>query len=189
MTSTTHKTLRGPRGAIIFSRQNLSDGIDKAIFPGLQGGPHLHTIAAIGVALEEALKPSFKRYARQVVNNSRALAQTLSRLNFKIISGGTGNHLLLIDVAAFGLTGQEAGQKLEEAGIIVNKNMIPFDTRKPWDPSGIRLGTPAVTTLGMKEKEMKKIAGFIDRALQKKESLGIIKREVAKLAKQFIYRG
>ncbi|MBI4120278.1 MAG: serine hydroxymethyltransferase [Parcubacteria group bacterium] len=189
VTSTTHKTLRGPRGAIIFSRQNLSDGIDKAIFPGLQGGPHLHTIAAIGVALEEALKPSFKRYARQVVNNSRALAQTLSRLNFKIISGGTGNHLLLIDVAAFGLTGQEAGQKLEEAGIIVNKNMIPFDTRKPWDPSGIRLGTPAVTTLGMKEKEMKKIAGFIDRALQKKESLGIIKREVAKLAKQFIYRG
>src|SRR3989344_4616116 len=174
VTTTTQKTLRGPRGAIVISRKHapygseasrsglkvksekfkeetLSEKIDKAIFPGLQGGPQMHTIAAMGVALEEALKPSFKKYAEQVINNAKKLSEELSHLGFKIISGGTDNHLILVDVTPLGLTGSEAGSKLEKAGIIVNKNMIPFDTRKPWDPSGIRLGPPAVTTQGMKE--------------------------------------
>ena len=169
VTTTTQKTLRGPRGASVISKklkvksekfkeETLSEKIDKAIFPGLQGGPQIHTIAAMGVALEEALKSSFKKYAKQVVNNAKKLSEELKRLGFKIISGGTANHLLLVDVTPLGLTGSEAGSKLEKAGIIVNKNMIPFDTRKPWDPSGIRLGTPAVTTQGMKEEDMVKIA-------------------------------
>lgn len=165
--TTTHKTLRGPRGAIIISKMRLSDKIDKAIFPGLQGGPQLHTIAAIGVCLEEALKPGFKKYAKQVVKNAKTLARELNRFGFKIISGGTDNHLILINVALFGLTGKEAGEKLEKAGIIVNKNVIPNDPRTPWDPSGIRLGTPAVTTQGMKEKDMIKIAGRIYKTLTK----------------------
>lgn len=183
VTTTTQKTLRGPRGAIIFSKklanidrrlkanphwQTLSENINKAIFPGLQGGPQMHTIAAIGVCLEEALKPSFKKYAKQVVANAKALATELKRLGFKLISGGTDNHLMLIDVTPLGLTGKVAGERLERAGIIVNKNMIPYDTRKPWDPSGIRLGTPAVTTRGIKEKDMIKIARKIHKVLTKK---------------------
>src|SRR3989338_3719994 len=178
VTTTTQKTLRGPRGAIVISKklkvksekfkeETLSEKIDKAIFPGLQGGPQIHTIAAMGVALEEALKPSFKKYAKQVVDNAKKLSEELGRLGFKIISGGTDNHLLLVDVTLLGLTGSEAGSKLEKAGIIVNKNMIPFDTRKPWDPSGIRLGTPAVTTQGMKEGDMTKIARRIKEVLKK----------------------
>ncbi|MBI2677031.1 MAG: serine hydroxymethyltransferase [Candidatus Yanofskybacteria bacterium] len=184
VTTTTQKTLRGPRGAIIISakrprpyanggsgktkneKEILSDAIDKAVFPGLQGGPQVHTIAAMGVALEEAIKPSFKKYAKQIVNNAKKLSEELGRLGFKIVSGGTDNHLLLVDVTPLGLTGGEAGSKLEKAGIIVNKNMIPFDTRKPWDPSGIRLGTPAVTTQGMKEKDMVKIAEEISTILK-----------------------
>ena len=176
VTTTTQKTLRGPRGAIVVSRklkvksekfkeETLSEKIDKAIFPGLQGGPQIHTIAAMGVALEEALRPSFKKYAKQVVDNAKKLSEELGRLGFKIISGGTDNHLLLVDVTPLGLTGSEAGSKLEKAGIIVNKNMIPFDTRKPWDPSGIRLGAPAVTTQGMKEKDMVRIANKIKEVL------------------------
>lgn len=165
VTTTTQKTLRGPRGAIIISKRDLSDRIDKAVFPGLQGGPQLHTIAAIGVALEEALKPSFKKYAKQVVANAETLAAELERLGFSLVSGGTENHMMLVDVSPIGLTGKEAGERLERAGIIVNKNMIPFDPRKPWDPSGIRLGTPAVTTQGMKEKDMIKIARKIKSVL------------------------
>lgn len=171
VTTTTQKTLRGPRGAIILSKlstsqvDNLSERIDRAVFPGLQGGPQLHTIAAIGVCLEEALRPSFKKYAKQVVANAKALASELKRLGFKIISGGTDNHLMLIDVTPLGLTGKEAGEKLERAGIIVNKNTIPYDARKPWDPSGIRLGTPAVTTHGMKGGDMVKIAQKIHKIL------------------------
>jgi len=165
VTTTTQKTLRGPRGAIVVSKKELSEAIDKAVFPGLQGGPQIHTIAAMGVALGEALKPSFKKYAKQVVDNAKKLSEELGRLGFKIISGGTDNHLLLVDVTLLGLTGSEAGSKLEKAGIIVNKNMIPFDTRKPWDPSGIRLGTPAVTTQGMKEGDMTKIARRIKEVL------------------------
>ncbi|MBI2669754.1 MAG: serine hydroxymethyltransferase [Candidatus Yanofskybacteria bacterium] len=177
ITTTTQKTLRGPRGAIIISKLqvsgdrgqviNLTDQIDKTVFPGLQGGPQMHTIAAIGVCLEEALRPNFKKYAKQIVANAKELATELKRLGFKIITGGTDNHLMLMDVTPLGLTGKQAGERLERAGIIVNKNMIPYDTRKPWDPSGIRLGTPAVTTQCMKEKEMVKIARKIKKILLK----------------------
>lgn len=165
VTTTTHKTLRGPRSALIISRKNLSENIDKAVFPGMQGGPHMNNIAGIGVALEEALRPEFKEYARQVVKNARALADELQRLGFKLVSGGTDNHMMLVDMTPLGLTGQQASDMLEKEGIIVNKNMIPFDTRKPWDPSGIRLGTPAVTTQGMKEKDMTAIAKRIAEIL------------------------
>ena len=167
VTTTTHKTLRGPRGAVIISRKDLSDQIDKTLFPGLQGGPHLHTIAAIGVALEEALRLGFKTYAKQVVKNAKALSDELQHLGFKLVYGGTENHLMMVDVTPLGMGGKEAGQRLEKAGIIVNKNAIPYDTRKPWDPSGIRLGTPAVTTQGMKEKDMVEIARRIKEILSK----------------------
>ncbi|MBI2064429.1 MAG: serine hydroxymethyltransferase [Candidatus Yanofskybacteria bacterium] len=167
VTTTTHKTLRGPRSALIVSRKNLSESIDKAVFPGIQGGPHMNAVAGVGVALEEALKPEFKEYINQVVKNAKALADELKKLGFKLSSDGTDNHLLLIDLTPMGLTGQQASDKLEKEGIIVNKNMIPFDTRKPWDPSGIRLGTPAVTTQGMKEEDMIKIARKIKDILAK----------------------
>ena len=189
VTTTTHKTLRGPRGAIIISKKELSENIDKAIFPGLQGGPQLHTIAAIGISLEEASRSSFKEYANQLVNNAKALSKELSNFGFSVVSGGTDNHLMLIDVTPLKLTGSEAGKKLEEVGIIVNKNMIPYDLRKPWDPSGIRIGTPSVTTRGMKEEEMKKIAELIHKTLQNKEDLGKIKEEVKSLASKFVFNG
>ncbi len=172
--TTTHKTLRGPRGAIIFSRKDkkinhsnltISEAIEKAVFPGLQGGPHINNIAAIGVALFEALQPGFKKYARQIVKNAKTLAKELQKLGWRIISGGTDTHLFLVDTMSRGLDGQTASQKLEKAGIIVNKNSIPFDQRSPTHPSGIRLGTPAVTTLGFKEKEMIKLAKKIDKIL------------------------
>jgi glycine hydroxymethyltransferase len=163
--TTTQKTLRGPRGAIIIAKKQLFDEIDKTVFPGLQGGPHLNVIAAIGICLEEALRPAFKKYAGQVVKNAKVLAGELKNQGFKIISGGTDNHIILIDVALLGLTGKQAGEKLEKNEIIVNKNMIPFDTRKPWDPSGIRLGTPAETTRGAKEKDMVRIAKKISSIL------------------------
>lgn len=167
VTTTTHKTLRGPRSAIIISKKSLADSIDRTIFPGIQGGPHMNAIAALGVALEEALRPGFKEYAQQVVKNTKALADELIKLGLKLSSDGTDNHLILVDMTPLGLTGSQASDKLEQAGIIVNKNMIPFDTRKPWDPSGIRLGTPAVTTQGMKEKDMVKIARRIKEVLTK----------------------
>ena len=167
VTTTTHKTLRGPRSAIIICKKHLAANIDKAVFPGIQGGPHMNAVAATGVALEEALKPEFKEYAQQIVKNAKALADELIKLDLQLSSGGTDNHLILIDVTPFGLTGQQASDKLEKEGIIVNKNMIPFDTRKPWDPSGIRLGTPAVTTQGMQEKDMVDIARRIKEVLNK----------------------
>ena len=176
VTTTTQKTLRGPRGAIIFSRKKLSENIDKAVFPGLQGGPQLHTIAAMGVALEEAMRPDFKKYAAQVVLNAKTLSKELSKLGLNIISGGTDNHLILVDVTPLGITGKEAGERLEKAGIIVNKTMIPYDSRKPWDPSGIRLGTAAITTRGMKEKDMIAIAKRIAKILNpKSETLNNLK--------------
>lgn len=172
VTTTTHKTLRGPRSAMVIAKRLstvdsslLAGKIDKTVFPGIQGGPHMNAVAATGVALEEAIKPSFKAYARQVIKNAKALADELKRLGFCLVSGGTDNHLILIDMTPMSLTGRQASDKLEAEGIIVNKNMIPFDTRKPWDPSGIRLGTPAVTTQGMKEKDMVKIAGRIKEIL------------------------
>lgn len=166
VTTTTHKTLRGPRAALIFSKKELAEKIDKAVFPGLQGGPHMNQVAAIAVALKEAMSSDFKKYAKQVVKNAKVLAEELKKKGWRIISGGTDNHLFLVDVWASGMGGKQVSDKLEKAGIIVNKNTIPFDTRKPFDPSGIRIGTPAVTTLGMKEKDMKKIAEKIDKILR-----------------------
>lgn len=189
VTTTAHKTLRGPRGAVVISKKELSENIDKAVFPGLQGGPQLHTIAAIGVSLQEALRPSFKKYASQIVKNAKILATELIKLGFLVVSKGTDNHLMLVDVTPLGFTGSEAGKKLESVGLVVNKNMIPYDSRKPWDPSGIRIGTPAVTARGMKEKEMEKIAGLIHQTLQNKADLGKIKKEVKSLAKDFVFNG
>lgn len=167
ITTTTHKTLRGPRGAMIMCKEEFAERIDKAVFPGLQGGPHNHTTAAIAVALKEASTEEFKEYSKQVVTNAKVLADSLSKLGYKIVSGGTDNHLFLVDVfSSVNLSGKEAGDMLDKAGITVNKNAIPNDTRKPWDPSGIRIGTPALTTRGMKEKEMEQVAGYINRVLR-----------------------
>jgi len=167
ITTTTHKTLRGPRGAMIMCKEEFAERIDKAVFPGLQGGPHNHTTAAIAVALKEASTEEFKKYSKQVVTNAKVLADSLSKLGYKIVSGGTDNHLFLVDVfSSVNLSGKEAGDMLDKAGITVNKNAIPNDTRKPWDPSGIRIGTPALTTRGMKEKEMEQVAGYINRVLR-----------------------
>ncbi len=173
VTTTTHKTLRGPRSALIFSRKDSRDLpklIDKAVFPGMQGGPHLNQIAAVAVALGEAAQPTFKTYAKQVVKNAQALSNELIRLNWRVISGGTDSHLILLDtwMGGKGIGGKEASDRLEKAGIIVNKNTIPFDARSPVDPSGIRLGTAAETTRGKKEKDMIALAGKIDNILRKK---------------------
>jgi len=156
VTTTTHKTLRGPRGALIMCKKQFAPAIDKMVFPGMQGGPHNHQTAAIGVALQEATQPSFQEYARQIVSNAKALAASLTEEGLKLVSGGTDNHLILIDLTKTGITGQQAETALEQAGLYVNKNMIPHDPRSPLDPSGIRLGTPALTTRGFKEKDMKK---------------------------------
>lgn len=165
ITTTTHKTLRGPRAAMIFCKKELAQKIDKAVFPGLQGGPHMNQVAAIAVALKEAMQPIFKKHAKQVVKNAQVLATELKKKKWRIVSGGTDTHLFLVDTWSRGIGGKEASERLEKAGIIVNKNTIPFDTRKPFDPSGIRIGTPAVTTIGMKEKDMIKIAEKIDKIL------------------------
>ena len=163
--TTTHKTLRGPRGAMLLCREQLASAIDRAVFPGLQGGPHNHTTAAIAVALREAASPEFVAYARQVVANARALADELRARGFDLVSGGTDNHLILIDLTRRGVTGRPAAKALERAGIVCNYNTIPDDPRKPWSPSGIRLGTPAVTSRGMGEAEMRRIAAWIDEVL------------------------
>jgi glycine hydroxymethyltransferase len=170
VTTTTHKTLRGPRGAMIFVKKDsrdLASKIDKAVFPGMQGGPHENAIAATAVALGEALSPKFTSYAAQIVKNANTLAGELKHLGWRIVSGGTDNHLLLVDTWQNGVGGKEASEKLEHAGIIVNMNTIPNDTRKPMDPSGIRLGTAAETTRGKKEKDMVKLARTIDKVLRK----------------------
>ncbi len=166
---TTHKTLRGPRGAVIFSRRSkgLSEKIDKAVFPGLQGGPHMNAIAGIAVALHEAMQPSFQGYAKQVILNAKALSQALEQKGWRIISGGTDTHLFLMDTWLNGISGQQASDALEKEGIIVNKNTIPFDTRSPADPSGIRIGTAAETTRGKTEEDMKTLAERIDSILRK----------------------
>ena len=179
VTTTVHKTLRGPRSAIIFSRndvtvknakgedKNISELIDKAVFPGLQGGPHLNQIAAVAVALKEAKAPAFQKYAKQVVKNAKALADELSKLGWRVISGGTDSHLVLVDTMSQGVTGKMASDLLEKNGIIVNKNTIPNETRSPMDPSGIRLGSAAETTRGKKEKDFVNIARKIDKILRK----------------------
>ncbi len=183
--TTTQKTLRGPRGAIIICRKDLEKKIFPKVFPGLQGGPHEHTICAIGVALKEAQSAQFKKYARQIVKNARILAEELKKYNFKLISGGSDNHLVLVDLTNKGLGGKRAQELLEKAGIVVNKNTIPYDPRSPFDPSGIRLGTPALTTRGMREKEMRKIASWINEVISHPKSIQKIQKEVKKLCKKF----
>ncbi len=183
--TTMHKTLRGPRAGIIFSKSDLSVNINKAVFPGLQGGPHINQIAAIAVALKEAMEPSFKKYTEQVVKNAKSLSEELEKFGFRIISGGTDTHLFLVDTMALGASGKTASEKLEKIGIITNKNAIPFDERKPADPSGIRIGTPSVTTRGMKEKEMKQIADIIMCAILHKNTISALSDRVKKLTAKF----
>jgi glycine hydroxymethyltransferase len=188
VTTTTHKTLRGPRGGMILSDGTFAKEIDRAVFPGLQGGPHDHTTAAIAVALKEAATPEFKRYAHQIVANAKALAAELLRHGLKIVSGGTDNHLILIDVTPRGINGKPAARALSKAGIECNYNTVPFDPRKPMDPSGLRIGTPSVTSRGMKEKEMVAIAAWIDRvidAADDERTLAKIRAEVAEFCKAF----
>lgn len=187
--TTTHKTLRGPRGAVIFSRLEkkygsetiIADAIDRAVFPGMQGGPHNNETAAKAQAFYEASKPAFKKYAKQIVINAKALEKSLKKRGFNLISGGTDTHLLLVDVRNLGIDGMEAEKRLEENGIIANRNSVPGDT-SPFKPSGVRLGTPALTTRGMKEKEMDKVAELIYKALRNESG---VKKEVLKLCRKF----
>jgi glycine hydroxymethyltransferase len=165
ITTTTHKTLRGPRGAMIMTDTEHAAAIDKAVFPGLQGGPHNHTTAGIAVALHEAAQPSFRDYAHQIVANAQALAAALTERGFDLISGGTDNHLILIDLTSKNVAGKPAAKALDRAGIELNYNTVPYDPRKPFDPSGIRLGTPALTTRGLKEAQMPQVAAWMDEAV------------------------
>jgi glycine hydroxymethyltransferase len=188
VTTTTHKTLRGPRGGLILCRERYAKDLDRAVFPGVQGGPLMHVIAAKAVAFGEALEPEFKAYSAQVVANAAALAKALADKGWRIVSGGTDNHLLLVDVFQKGILGSEAEKALDLAGLTVNKNGIPFDPNPPLKPSGIRLGSPALTTRGMKEAEMVQIAGWIDRALKAKDDgaeLAKIQGEVFALSAKF----
>jgi len=176
VTTTTHKTLRGPRGGLILCKSSFAKAIDKWVFPGIQGGPLMHVIAAKAVCFGEALKPTFKAYAKQVVDNAKALGEELVRGGLRLVSGGTDCHLLLVDVSPLGITGKQAEAALDEAGITVNKNMIPFDQRKPAETSGIRVGTPALTTRGMREPEMRQIAQWIIQILRSPEDEQLKKR-------------
>ncbi|MBT9331637.1 serine hydroxymethyltransferase [Acidipila sp. 4G-K13] len=187
-TTTTHKTLRGPRAGLILSKQEFAAAIDKSVFPGQQGGPLVHIVAAKAAAFREALQPDFRVYAAQIVANAKALAETLASEGYRVISGGTDTHLMLIDVFAKGILGSEAEAALGEAGITVNKNAIPFDTNPPLKPSGIRIGTPALTTRGMKEAEMRVIGRWITEALDRRndpQTLTKIRGQVLELAEQF----
>jgi glycine hydroxymethyltransferase len=188
VTSTTHKTLRGPRAGMILSRQEFATAIDKVVFPGMQGGPLVHIIAAKAVCFLEAMRPDFREYARQTVTNAKVLADALSMEGFRIISGGTDTHLMLVDVFSQGMLGSEAEKALGEAGITVNKNAIPFDTNPPMKPSGVRIGTPALTTRGMKEAEMRQIGRWISEVLRNRTDvavLGKIRKHVLDLAEGF----
>ncbi|HEY4054929.1 MAG TPA: serine hydroxymethyltransferase [Terriglobales bacterium] len=188
VTSTTHKTLRGPRAGMILCRQEFAAAIDKVVFPGMQGGPLVHIIAAKAVCFREALQPDFRSYAKQIVANAKVLAETLATEGFRIISGGTDTHLMLVDVFSKGMFGSDAEKALGEAGITVNKNAIPFDVNPPMKPSGIRIGTPALTTRGMKESEMRQVGRWIAEALNNRTDasvLGRIRRQVLELADAF----
>ena len=186
VTSTTHKTLRGPRGGLILCKEKYGKQIDKAIFPGVQGGPLMHVIAGKAVCFGEALKPEFKEYQKQIIKNAKVLAEELVKLGFNLVSGGTDDHLMLVDLRNKGITGKELETRLDDVGITVNKNAVPFDTEKPTVTSGIRIGTPAVTTRGFKEEEMIKSANLINMTVEhyedKKEE---IREEVAKICKKF----
>ena len=181
VTSTTHKTLRGPRGGMILCTEAHKKAIDRAVFPGLQGGPHNHTTAALAVALKEASQDTFKTYAAQIVANSRALAEAMMARGFELVSGGTDNHLILCDLTSKGVPGRAAARALDRAGIVLNCNSVPFDPRKPFDPSGIRLGTSSVTSRGMGESEMKTIAGWLDEVIQHHEDEALHARVAAQV--------
>jgi glycine hydroxymethyltransferase len=188
VTTTTHKTLRGPRAGMILSKQEFAAAIDKVVFPGMQGGPLMHIIAAKAVCFLEAMQPSFRDYARQTVDNAKVLAETLAAEGFRIISGGTDTHLMLVDVFSKGMFGSEAENALGEAGITVNKNAIPFDVNPPMKPSGIRIGSPALTTRGMKEDEMRQVGRWISQALHNRTdaaALAKIRKQVLELAEAF----
>jgi glycine hydroxymethyltransferase len=182
VSTTTHKTLRGPRGGMILCRQAHQKAIDRAVFPGLQGGPHNHTTAGLAVALKEAAAPGFKEYAAQIVANARALAEALIERGFELVSGGTDNHLLLVDLTNKDVPGRKAARALDRAGIVCNCNSVPFDPRKPFDPSGIRLGTPAVTSRGMREPEMRQIAAWIDQVVEDPENDALLARIAGEVA-------
>ena len=189
VTTTTHKTLRGPRGGLILCKEKYGKAIDKTIFPGIQGGPLMHVISAKAVCFKEAMSEEFKEYQKQIVKNAKTLATKLMELGYNLVSGGTDNHLILIDLRNKGITGKQAEKALEEAGITVNKNTIPFDPQKPFVTSGIRIGTPAVTTRGMKEKDMIIIAELINRVLKNVEDhkeIEEVKREVEIFCKRFV---
>lgn len=188
VTTTTHKTLRGPRAGMIMCWEKYARDIDRAVFPCVQGGPHVHIMAAKAVCFKEAMEPEFRAYQEQVVKNAKVLAEELARAGYRIVSGGTDNHLVLVDVFSRGLTGKQAESALERAGITVNKNTIPFDTQPPMIASGIRLGTPAVTTRGMKEPEMRKIAQWIAEVLDEPESEAVqrsVRQRVQELTEKF----
>ncbi len=186
--TTTHKTLRGPRGAMIMCKEKFAKAIDRAVFPGLQGGPHEHIIAGKAIAFGEALNPEFKIYAKQIQTNARALAEAMKKRGFNLVSDGTDTHLILADLTNKGVPGKQAQMVLDSVGITLNKNTVPFDTRTPMDPSGIRLGTPAVTTRGMKEPEMEMIADWLDRVISNIEDTALhtkIKEEVKEMCLKF----
>jgi glycine/serine hydroxymethyltransferase len=188
VTTTTHKTLRGPRGGLILCREKFAKEIDSQAFPGIQGGPLMHVIAAKAVCFQEAAQPAFKAYQEQIVRNAAALAEGMKRNNFRLVSGGTDNHLMLVDVGARNLTGKDCQITLDEAGITVNKNTIPFETRSPFQASGIRLGTPACTTRGMKETEMAAIADMISEVLldlKNTEAITRVRQRVRELTAKF----
>ena len=188
VTSTTHKTLRGPRAGMILAKAEFAQSIDKVVFPGMQGGPLMHIIAAKAVCFLEAMQPEFREYARQVVANAKTLAETLRAEGFRVVSGGTDTHLMLIDVFSQGMLGSEAEKALGEAGITVNKNAIPFDTNPPMKPSGVRIGTPALTTRGMKESEMRQVGRWISEALHQRTQPAVLERirlQVLELAEAF----
>ncbi len=186
--TTTHKTLRGPRGAMLMCRKEHADAIDRAVFPGLQGGPHNHTTAAIGVALKEAATPEFKEYARQVVRNAKALAEELLAHGFNLVSGGTDTHLILVDLTNKKVIGRKAAKALDAAGIVSNYNTVPYDPRRPFSPSGLRIGTPAVTSRGMREPEMRQIGKWMDEVVSHVDDEATLKRvagEVRELCRRF----
>lgn len=188
VTTTTHKTLRGPRGGMVLCKEQYKAAIDKAVFPGIQGGPHNHTTAAIAVALKEAMAPEFKEYGHQIVKNAKVMAETLLSKGFQLVTGGTDNHLLLIDLTNKNITGKQAAKALDDAGIVLNCNSVPYDKRKPFDPSGIRLGLAAVTSRGFKEEETRKTAEFISAVIdnwQNEEFLAKTAKDVKELCSKF----
>jgi len=188
VTTTTHKTLRGPRGGLVLCREQYAKDLDRTVFPGIQGGPLMHVIAAKAVCFQEALLPGFKAYQEQIVLNAKALAEGMKRNGFRLVSGGTDTHLMLVDVGSRGLTGKECQAALDLAGITINKNTIPFETRSPFQASGIRFGTPAVTTRGMKEAEMAAIADMISEVLldlKNAEAIAKVRQRVHELTARF----